>query len=59
MVFNDRRVLKGQTRAQLILARRATLHLKTEYICADNAADQFAQAMEKDNCSHDWFDDTP
>ena len=35
MVFNDRRVLKGQTRAQLILARRITLHPKAEYICAD------------------------
>jgi transposase len=27
--------LKGQTRAQLIMARRVDLHLKAEYICAD------------------------
>ena len=27
--------LEGQTRAQLIMARRADLHLKAEYICAD------------------------
>jgi hypothetical protein len=35
MVLKDRRVLKGQTRAQLILARRTTLHPKAVYICAD------------------------
>jgi hypothetical protein len=27
--------LEGQTRAQLIMARRADLHQKAEYICAD------------------------
>ena len=35
MVFNDRRVSKGQIRALLILATRTTLHPKAEYICAD------------------------
>ena len=31
---------KGQTRAQLILARRTDLHLKAVYICADLSLDQ-------------------
>ncbi len=32
--------LEGQTRAQLIMARRADLHQKAEYICADLSLDQ-------------------
>jgi hypothetical protein len=30
--------LEGQTRAQLIMARRADLHPKAEYICADSSS---------------------
>jgi len=40
MVFKRPTDLEGQTRAQLIMARRTSLHSKAEYICADLSLDQ-------------------
>jgi hypothetical protein len=40
MVFKRPTDLEGKTRAELIMARRTSLHSKAEYICADLSLDQ-------------------